>query len=135
MRKPHKSTRKHNAKGRSKSDGRFIKLSYWLLDSLAWKSLKPAEVCVYLALAKRYNSYNNGRIGLSCRAAALNCHIGKDTACRAFKVLAEKGFIKQHFPGSFSQKKPLASEWELTQFETDGKPATKEFMDWRPGTK
>ena len=133
-RRKRKSCR-HNAKGRSIGH-HFMKLDDWFWDCEAWASLKPQVAMVYLTLLWRFNGHNNGKIGLSCRDAAKECHIGKEKASAAFKELEAKGFIKCHYKGSFSQKqRNRASEWELTAQPMGEKPATKDFMRWQAGPK
>lgn len=122
---------KYDNRGNSKNK-RFLKIEHWIMKSEAWKSLTAQEVRIYLLLIERYNGANNGRIGLSVRQAAKNGHVSPTTAAKALLSLTEKGFIVKRFCGSFSQKTPLASEYELTHERYGDKPPTKEFMKWRP---
>lgn len=124
--------RGHNAKGRSKRRDRFVKLDHWLQDTDAWQSLGPAPRALYIELARRYNSLNNGEISMSVREAARLLHIAKDTATKAFKELEAKGFIKRNVCGSFNWKLKQATTWILTNYNLGDELATKEFARWRP---
>lgn len=105
----------------------FIKIDRYVLKTDAWKSLTPADKAVYLILLDRFKGNNNGDISLSIREAAEHANIAKATAGKAFKNLEKKGFIKKRFEGSFSQKKRLSSEYELTHEGYNGRAPTKEF--------
>jgi hypothetical protein len=122
----------HNAKGRSRRKERFVKLMHWMLDTPAWRALTPAARALYVELARRYNSFNNGGISMSVREAAFLVHIAKDTASKAFYELEKKGFIKRNVCGSFNWKLKHATTWILTEFDLGDAPATKEFARWRP---
>ena len=122
---------KHNRKGRDKSE-RFVKLPYYLLRSAAWLHLTPRERTAFLLIAERYNGLNNGRISLSIREIVLLGRMAANSASKALKTLEDAGFIKKTFNGSFSQKKPLASEFELTYQPTEKAIASKEFMKSKP---
>jgi hypothetical protein len=87
---------------------------------------------VLIEIARAYDGYNNGRIGLSIRLASERCRIARGTAMRAFAELQERGFIECMTKGGFSRKSPHASEWRLTFWACDinGELATKDFMRW-----
>jgi hypothetical protein len=124
--------RRHNAKGRSTTGPRFVKLDHWFLKTLAWESLAPAQRALYVALAQRYNGYNNGEISMSVREAARLLHVAKDTATKAFRELEHKGFIKCNQCGSFNWKAGKATTWILTEHAFDDELPAKEFASWRP---
>ena len=123
---------KHNKTGRSLGE-RFVKLTWFMLESAAWRSLTPSARAVYIELVRVYNGRNNGFIGLSVRCAAERCRINKDTAAKAFKQLQETGFIECVTPGGFSRKVPHATEWRLTAelCNKTGAVGTKDFMRWQ----
>lgn len=123
---------RHTFKGRSKSTGPFVKLDHWMMQSIAWRSLKPAERAVYIEVAKLYNGSNNGFLALSARSAAERCNINKDTAAAALRRLVELGFLEVVTGGSFHRKVRHAAEYRLTAYNCDktGAKATKPFMKW-----
>jgi hypothetical protein len=126
----------HNRKGRTKHNGGFVQLPYFMLSSAAWGSLTPAARCVWISLCRRYKGHNNGWLALSVRDAAAENRINKGTASAAFKALEGRGFIECVVPGGFSRKTPHATEWRLTHVRCDrtGTPPEKGFMRWVPPT-
>jgi hypothetical protein len=80
----------------------FAGLSYRLLNSPAWRSLSGPAVKVWLELRTRFNGGNNGQLCLSLEDAARLLGMSKSTAARAFRELAEKGFVKQPIDGRAS---------------------------------
>lgn len=127
--------RGQNGKGRSKRDEHHVRLYDHLLDSDAWQSLKPAEIALYIALAKRYFGKNNGKISMSVRQAARIVHIHRDTAMKAFTTLEDRGFIKAIIKGSFDYKMPHATTWLLTEYEYQGRAPTKDYLRWKNKNK
>ena len=49
-------------KGVIESKERFIKLTYPLIESEAWRWLRPISQAVYIELRHRFNGSNNGKI-------------------------------------------------------------------------
>jgi hypothetical protein len=115
---------------------RYVALPYWMLKSAAWRSLPATARAIYIEIAQRYNGSNNGRISYSVREGAQALHGSKDTANRALKILAQRGFIVCTKRGAFSVKVSRdASEWRLTEHDADlpsPQHATKDFMRWSP---
>ena len=120
-------------KGRSDVPVRFIRLNHNLLKSDAFCALTPQERAVLIEVMRQHNGSNNGCIGLSSRQAAEACNINKDTACRAFKRLAELGFLKQSSEGSFDYKVCHTPTWEVTEFGVGSRSPTKDYLIWSPG--
>ena len=120
--------------GRGSSE-RYLRLRYWFLNSLAWKSLPVGPRALYLDMAQRYNGSNNGRISYSVREGAAALHVSKGSVKNWLDVLQERGFIACTRRGAFSLKTTRdASEWRLTEYDCDTLPlhATKDFMRWTP---
>jgi hypothetical protein len=90
---------------------RFVRLDYGLLHSQGWQLLHPVPRALYVELAKKFNGYNNGKIGFSVRDAASALHISPKTACRAFHALEMLGFIICTKRGSLNTRQ--SSEWRL----------------------
>lgn len=126
-----KRGRGQNQRGRSLTEN-YVQLRYWLIDSPAWGALKPSERALFIQLKRRFNGSNNGQIGLSCREAAKLCKINADTASKGLRRLTEIGFTKVRKQGAFSVKFRQSTEYELTDEACEGRPATKDFMSWRP---
>jgi hypothetical protein len=119
--------------GRTKNaEPRHVRLYEWFRKTEAWRSLSPAERCVYIEIEAAFHGANNGQIGLSARTAAKECRISKDTATKAFATLIKRGFVECTTPGGFSTNSCLAPEWRLTRAPCDvtGDRATMAFKGW-----
>lgn len=125
-----------NKKGRSTA-GHFVQLPYGLLHSAAWRSLSPGERSVYLAIRQTYNGHNNGCIGLGARRAAELANVSKNTACKHFAVLIERGFTECATPGGFNTNSRRQTEWRLTdeRCHVTGAIPTRAYLKWRPEEK
>lgn len=121
--------RRHDAKGRSEGDARFVQLPYWLLEAPATLALSGAAFKTLIYIAKRYNGSNNGKIGFGVRSGSLKRITGKEWKNTPFAVsrgrvntgkikraldeLQAAGFIVCTQEGRFDQKR-LVREWRLT---------------------
>lgn len=110
-----------------------------MLDSPAWASLDPVEIALFIVVARRYDGYNNGRIGCGVRDAAAKIHAAPNTVSRAFDVLIERGFLVLTRDSSFGQKQ-LVREWRVTCFSIGAwvaptTRATHDYQRWRPSEK
>lgn len=127
-----------DAKGRSKSAVPYLTLDFWIVESPAFQELSLAAEYVLMAMLKRYNGANNGRISFGCRSGCLTRLDGAWTErpsklsvaaqSRALKELQAQGFISCTQPSSFGQKR-LVRDWRLTWLRDDrnGGLPTKEF--------
>jgi hypothetical protein len=123
------------SKFKGKNKERYVMLRYWLLNSLAWRSLTGNARALYVEIARRYNGSNNGRISYSTREAGRSLHVSLCTAGRLLRILQDRGFIVCTKRGAFSLKTTKdASEWALMEYDCDHPPAhaTKDFMRWQP---
>ena len=125
-------------RNRHRSDGllgkNFVGLPRYLLNSLAWRTLKPVPRTAFVELLGIYNGHNNGWLAMSARTLSAAINVSRATAARALAELTERGFIEQTWCGAFSCKVRLASEWRVTLHHCDrthGVPS-KAFMRWRP---
>ena len=127
--------RKANAKGRSPENGRHVRFHLWMMDSDAFRDLSPHEVRLLLEVYSLYSGKNNGWVFLSCRDAARRCKMSKDTASKCFQSLINHGFLvrRAHYPERHELRE--APYFILTEFEFNGRPATKDFMSWKPSKK
>ena len=122
----------HRADATGRTIGvRYVRLTHWLLDSSAWQALAPDGVKVLIDVWKRHNGINNGEISYAVREAEA-IGVSKDRAARAFVDLVDKGFLKVRGDSAFTMKGTTARTWELTAEPCKDRPATKEFMVWRP---
>ena len=113
------------------------RIPFAILDSDAFRALRPASVFVYLRLLRLFHGYNNGYIPFGCREAAIECNIGKMTAQRAFKQLEEVGLIECTVPSSFNSRKKLSREWAFTHRGIGDQPASGKWRNFKskPSTK
>ncbi len=118
-------------KWQKRSDGRFARLPFAILNSDAWKACNSSTRDVYTGMLLRFNGSNNGSIGYGCRVAADYANIGRNTAALAFKKLQEVGLIKCVTRSNFDCRKKLATEWGLTHLPIDGVPATGEWRNYK----
>ena len=125
-------SRGHDKTGRSKKADRYVALSYWMLNTLAWRSLDPVARAAYVELKMRFNGSNNGKLAWSVRDAAANLLVSPATIMRALQRLEERGFIAKEKAGAFSRKIRHAAEWRLTEINCDvtGQLASKDFAKW-----
>ncbi len=120
---------KVNAKGRNDSE-QYVKLSYRMLRSDAWRSLGGPAVRVYFELRTRYMGRNNGQLTLSLDEGARLLELGKATVGRALTELEEKGFIVMTKRGQWLGRQ--ATEYAITDKPLNGLPATNAWKHWRP---
>ena len=111
-------------------DSHHVRLYDYLLKTSAWLGLSAGARAIYVQIAFRYYGSSNGRIAYSCRDAARECNLARDTAHRAFKELVDAGFIEETLHGGLSRKTRIASEWRLAAYRCDltGGLATNLFM-------
>lgn len=116
-----------------KGGGRFVHLPEYLQATEAWATLKPGPRALYIELKRRYNGRNNGRIILSQRDAAKAINVNRNTVGGYFAELEARGLIAM-MQGAFLGPSGIgqAALWALQELPTsDGKPATKAFLNWR----
>ena len=110
---------------------RFVRLTYGMMQSQAWRSLDGNARAIYVELAMLYRGTNNGLIGFSARQAARAIPVSMATAARAMIKLQDRGFIVAVTKGHFARKRE-ATRWRLTEFKCDltGQPASRDFETW-----
>ena len=120
-----------------KGNGRFVKLPFAIIDSEAYRSLKPPAKAILIGLIRRYNGNNNGYIPYGCREAASDNSISLNTAARNFHALEASGLIKCITASNFNCRKKMAREWALTFHGVDGAPPSGEWKHFKtkPSTK
>ena len=112
---------------------RYVRLTYDLMQSEAWRSLDGNARAIYIELDMLYRGVgtNNGQIGFSARQAARAILVSPATAARAMIHLQDRGFIVAVTKGNFTRKRH-ATRWRLTEFHCDvtGQPASRDFEAW-----
>jgi len=115
---------------RAKRAGPFIQLHEEILASPAYRDLNPVARCLLIEFQRIYRPSRNGRLSISVMNAAKLIRVHKDTASKAFRSLAEHGFIVLT-RGEYWQER-LAREWRLTFSEYNGREPTDDWKRWKP---
>lgn len=110
---------RHDNKGRRKSGPPFVRIFYYLMDSVAWLDLHPTDRAVFLQIMRRYDGQNNGFLGASIDNLAHECRVRPNTASEAVKRLIAAGFVEKARASAFSRKDRKATEYRLTCFKCD----------------
>ena len=129
------SRRKANKTGRgSNALSPFIAIERYIMDSQAWRSLKPGTRATYLEICFAYDGSNNGRLRIGSRWLGDRLGVDKSTAARAIKELEATGFLETVKFGAFNYKVRHVAEYRLAAFKCDvtGALPTKNFMRWKP---
>lgn len=129
-------SKRRRYKSHKKGHDKFVQIHHFIMDTVAWKTLKPAHRALYVELKRQYNGYNNGRILLSYRDAAKRLNVSYNSVGGWFKELEKCGFIicmqRHHLgPSGVGQ----TSHWRLTEHDCDGLKATHDYRNWTPAKK
>jgi hypothetical protein len=115
----------------------FVKITYQVIDSAAWRAMSHGARQLYVALKRRCwsNKKNNGKIFLPQRQAMEELGSGMSQIVRWFRELQYYGFIVMTDPGHLGlEGKGRAPRWRLTEVAyirkgKEEKP-TMEFLKW-----
>ena len=119
------SRKKNNRIQRS---GPYFAIYQDMFNSDAFRSLNCKERCLLLELFAFYQPSRED-VFLSTRDAAKRLKIHRDTACKAFKTLEDRGFIRLT-QGALWQAR-LTRTWRLTFMEYQGREPTDEWRDYK----
>jgi hypothetical protein len=115
--------------------GGFTGLPHVVQDSAAYRHLSLYARSLLFELVRRFNGYNNGRIGLSFEVACecLNT-TNKRAIARAFAELVQHGLVE--VMAAHDRKHHKAREYRLTFISTGDcnrhVQATEEYRNWTP---
>jgi hypothetical protein len=115
--------------GRSSKSPRFVKLEYWVLNTVAWKTMPPDAKALYIEVCQRYDGGNNGEISYSVREAE-QIGLSRSGAGRAFDALIERGFLKVRRASAFTLKTKEARTWQITAQPMGTAKASADFTRW-----
>ena len=114
--------------------GGYVAIDHVLLDSKAYRDLKPAAKALLIEFANRYRPGRNGYISISVREAEKLVRASRRTVELAFKSLVEHGFIVMTNPHHWQNGR--AREWRLTfQPGANNTEPTDEWERWRPSSR
>lgn len=124
---------KKNRKGRSKGDGRYLRVTHFMMGTSAWQSMSAYGRAAYLEIAALYDGANNGYLAMGVRRMASAINVSEKTANKAIKELLARGFIEVTEESGFSRKDRRATEFRLTDHNCDRtqRIASKAFQKWR----
>lgn len=136
----HRKQADHRAETRGKG---LSGLPHIVADSAAYLSLTTFERAVFGEILRRFNGYNNGKIGITYeqigdRLKGRNrSRPNNGRIARSMARLIDHGLIAEPTPESWLQRR--AREYRLT-FISSGKappyrPATNEYLQWKPPTE
>src|SRR5919106_604184 len=114
----------------------FVKLDHELMDSPAWRTASPHVRRLVLAIWRRHNGANNGKIPYGRRDAQRDLGCGSTQATRYLREAEERGFIVPTRRGAFDWKcgarAARATTWRITMEPHNGQAATNGWTDWVP---
>ena len=109
----------------------FIPLWREVVESPAYRDLKPPARCLLNEFLLINNTYRNGQLSISTKNARKAINVSEETAGKAFHSLAEHGFIVLTKGELWQERK--AREWRITFEECKGREPTDEWKKWEPG--
>ena len=102
----------------------FMRLDHDFVRSAKIKAISANGKALILAMADRYNGFNNGSILFGVREVAEWLHSSKSTALRTLAELKDAGLIEPVELGSFNLKagsrKGAATTWRLNFIPSHG---------------
>ena len=101
-----------SGKGGYKHKGKFFQIPNSVLDSPAYRDLKPPARALIFEFGRDYTPQKNGRLFISTRQAVERLKVSEPVALRAFYELASHGFIKLTGHENWMERK--ARYWALT---------------------
>ncbi|MGZ2411117.1 hypothetical protein ACUXST_000514 [Sphingomonas sp. F9_3S_D5_B_2] len=129
---PKRSKAPHRADARG---GGFMLIPHALADSDAFRTLPFRSRAVLLALLRRFDGYNNGRIGLSTRKLADALGTTNYSAnSEALGYLVARGIVAVERVGERGSRR--SREFRLTFISTGegpGEHASNDYLSWRAG--
>jgi hypothetical protein len=114
---------------KNKGIKRFLRRTLEMLDSPAYRDLKPADRCLLEEFQRIFMPHRNGALSISTRNAMIRLNVSEPTAIKAFKNLETHGFIVLMKGQLWQQRK--AREWRLTFEPCNGREPTDEWRGWR----
>src|SRR5262245_39773922 len=120
-------------KRKRKIAGPFVMLPLKILDAPAWRAMDPVAPLLWIALRRklRNDRLNNGKIYLSCRDAATEIGVSKNTIARRFAELEHYGFVRQTAGGCLgSDGRGIAPRYRFTDLAHGTHPATQDYEKW-----
>ena len=125
--------RNKTSNGRSLNSLKHVHHGEWMLKTPAYRSLHPYARSLLIEFYRKYNGQNNGYVSMSIREAKKLIKCGRKAVERGLFELKDRGFIKVKTMGLFING--MATEYILSEFNLNGRLATKDFMQWKLKTE
>ena len=123
--------RKRGAKADCRGGG-FDLLPRCLTSSEAWRTASPRTTKAIVAILRRHNGFNNGKIAMSLSDLAYELDSQNHHAnSRALAEAHARGICL--LARSYPKGSRLAREYQLTFIESADGPPTHEYLKWVPG--
>jgi hypothetical protein len=104
------------------------------MDSPAWPTASPQVRCLVLAIWRRHNGANNGKIPYGRRDAQRDLGCGSTQAVKYLGEAQDRGFIVPTRRGSFDWKtcarSGKATTWRITMEPCNGQAPTNDWSAW-----
>ena len=111
--------------------GSYIRRFECILESPAYRDLKPVARCLLEEFQRIYRPTRQGALSISVVNAQQLLGVSKRTAQNAFHDLESHGFIKLTKGHLWQQR--MAREWALTfEKQATGKQPTDDWQNWTP---
>ena len=120
-------------KQKKRGAGRFVQLHRWVMESEAWRTMKPGPRALFAEIKLRFNGRNNGRISMSQREASELLNVSRNTVAGYFDDLVEHGFIRvTEEPHLGPEGHGRATRWAVEDEPmADGNPPGRAFLQSR----
>ncbi|MET0015014.1 MAG: hypothetical protein ABW088_15285 [Sedimenticola sp.] len=106
----------------------YVRLENDLLESPAWRSLKPVDRALFVELKHRCRPAFNGYLGFGVRDAAEALGCKPQTVSGSFGRLQNRGFIVMMRESNWQMRQ--AREWRLTTDKWNGNQPTNDWKKW-----
>ncbi len=115
----------------AKSREYFVVLPEPLLNSPAYRDLKPPTRALLTEFLRKYRPSRNGRLTIDSVTARQLINSSEKVTDRAFYELSEHGFIKLIKCQSWTKNE--GREWALTFHKLNDYEPTNEYLNWTKG--
>ena len=113
--------------------GPFVAIPLTILDAPAWRIMDPIARLLWISLRRklRNDGLNNGKIYLSCRDAAPELGVHRNTVFRRFADLEHYGFVRKTSEGCLGvDGYGIAPHYRFTDLAYGTHPATRDYEKW-----
>lgn len=116
--------------------GKFVQLPHALLSEWSRLGLSCGARALCVELIRRHTGWNNGRVYLPTREAAVALGVTRNTVASYYRELEDCGLIVETRGAALGlDGKGRASEWRLTHLHCDGRPPSAEYRKAEPRPK